>query len=95
MSTMINEIPIIDTDTHVVEPPDLWTSRVSSKWGDLVPHVEWDDDKEEEAWFTGDARGSVPSARRRWPAGTSTHRSTRADSTTPTRPRGTPHDGRR
>ena len=56
MSTMINEIPIIDTDTHVVEPPDLWTSRVSSKWGDLVPHVEWDDDKQEEAWFTGSTR---------------------------------------
>ena len=24
---------------HINEPPDLWTSRVSSKWGDLVPHV--------------------------------------------------------
>ena len=56
MSTIVNEIPIIDTDTHVVEPPDLWTSRVSSKWGDLVPHVEWDDDKQEEAWFTGRTR---------------------------------------
>src|SRR4051794_35578035 len=56
MSTTITEISIIDTDTHVVEPPDLWTSRVSSKWGDLVPHVEWDPDKQEEAWFTGDQR---------------------------------------
>ena len=30
-------------------------TRVASKWGDLVPHVEWDDDKQEEAWFTGEA----------------------------------------
>jgi len=30
----------IDTDTHVTEPPDLWTSRLSSKWGDAVPHIE-------------------------------------------------------
>ena len=43
MTTPLTTIPIIDTDTHVVEPPDLWTSRVASKWGDLVPHVEWDD----------------------------------------------------
>jgi predicted TIM-barrel fold metal-dependent hydrolase len=56
MSTAITDIPIIDTDTHVVEPPDLWTSRVASKWGDLVPHVAWDDDKQEEAWYTGRQR---------------------------------------
>jgi len=31
---------VVDVDTHLTEPPDLWTSRVSSKWGDAVPHVE-------------------------------------------------------
>ena len=56
MTTPLTTIPIIDTDTHVVEPPDLWTSRVASKWGDLVPHVEWDDAAQEEAWYTGDER---------------------------------------
>ena len=56
MSSVISEIPIIDTDTHVVEPPDLWTSRVASTWGDLVPHVRWDDGAGEEAWFVGDQR---------------------------------------
>ncbi len=30
----------IDTDTHVTEPPDTWTSRVASKWGDTIPHLE-------------------------------------------------------
>ncbi len=56
MDTLINDIPIIDTDTHVVEPPDLWTSRLSDRWGDLVPHVRWDPDKEEEAWWSGGTR---------------------------------------
>ena len=57
-----SEIPIIDTDTHVVEPPDLWTSRVSAKWGDKVPHVRWDDTAGEEAWFTSDTRLSAVGA---------------------------------
>jgi predicted TIM-barrel fold metal-dependent hydrolase len=56
MSVSITDIPIIDTDTHVVEPPDLWTSRLSSRWGDLVPHVRWDAGADEEAWFMGDTR---------------------------------------
>jgi predicted TIM-barrel fold metal-dependent hydrolase len=53
---------IVDVDSHVTEPPDLWTSRVSKKWGDLVPHVEWsdfspqNDGKGEFAWFIGDRK---------------------------------------
>jgi predicted TIM-barrel fold metal-dependent hydrolase len=48
---------VIDTDTHVIEPYDLWTSRVSgAKWGDLVPHVQWDDNLHEDAWYFGDTR---------------------------------------
>ena len=35
-----DEIKVIDVDTHVTEPYDLFTSRVSTKkWGDKVPHV--------------------------------------------------------
>jgi predicted TIM-barrel fold metal-dependent hydrolase len=30
---------IISVDDHVVEPPDLWTSRVSRSYGERVPHV--------------------------------------------------------
>ena len=68
MTTTLDTIPIIDTDTHVVEPPDLWTSRVASKWGDLVPHVEWDDAAHEEAWYTGDERlaGAARAAMAGW-----------------------------
>ncbi len=56
MSTAICDIPIIDTDTHVVEPPDLWTSRMSKKWGERVPHVRWDPTTQDEGWFSGDIR---------------------------------------
>lgn len=49
MSTLI-----IDTDTHVNEPRDLWTSRMSrQKWGDLIPEVRWIDEKDGEFWCIG------------------------------------------
>jgi predicted TIM-barrel fold metal-dependent hydrolase len=53
-------IPIVDTDTHITEPADLWTSRMSAKkWGDLIPHVRYvDDAKTEQWWFIGDKRAS-------------------------------------
>jgi len=35
-------LKVVDCDTHVVEAYDLWTSRVPSKYGDKVPHVERD-----------------------------------------------------
>src|SRR4051812_19450775 len=54
MTAGINSIPIIDTDTHVVEPPDLWTSRVASRFGDQVPHVRWSEQRGEDTWFVGD-----------------------------------------
>lgn len=31
---------LIDADSHVNEPPDLWTSRVASKYTDLCPRME-------------------------------------------------------
>jgi len=55
-TSVISRIPVVDADTHVVEPPDLWTSRMSARHGDLVPHVRWDDKADEEAWFIGDDR---------------------------------------
>lgn len=61
--TTLSDIPIIDTDTHVVEPPDLWSSRVASKWGDMIPKVRWLEDEGLEAWFSGDTRlGNCASA---------------------------------
>ena len=41
MSTEVLEIPrIISVDDHVVEPPDLWTARMSAKYRDRAPRVE-------------------------------------------------------
>jgi uncharacterized protein len=47
-------VRIIDTDTHVSEPPDLWTSRVPSKYVDLVPHVEVHPKTGHHHWRIGD-----------------------------------------
>jgi uncharacterized protein len=62
-------IDVIDTDTHLVEPPDLWTSRMASGWGDLVPHVRWDEREEEDAWFIGGQRvtSAGAAAQAGWP----------------------------
>ena len=38
--SLFTEHAVIDVDTHVTEPPDLWTSRVPNKWRDLVPRIE-------------------------------------------------------
>jgi uncharacterized protein len=32
---------VISADTHVLEPADLWTSRVEPKYRDRVPRIEW------------------------------------------------------
>ncbi len=31
---------LVDADTHVNEPPDLWTSRVAQRFRDRVPHLQ-------------------------------------------------------
>ncbi len=35
-----NRYRLVDADSHVNEPPDLWTSRVPSRFRDRVPHME-------------------------------------------------------
>jgi predicted TIM-barrel fold metal-dependent hydrolase len=47
---------VADVDSHIIEPPDLWTSRVSSKWGDLVPHVKFHQRRQEDYWYIGDRK---------------------------------------
>lgn len=55
-TSFLDDVRIIDADTHVIEPADLWTSRVARKWVDQVPQVRWDPAAEEEVWFLGDAK---------------------------------------
>jgi len=35
-----DDVRIIDADTHLTEPPDLWTARAPAKYADRVPRVE-------------------------------------------------------
>ena len=57
MNALVQQFKVIDTDTHIIEPYDLWTSRVSvKKWGDKVPHVRWDPEEQEDAWYFGDTK---------------------------------------
>jgi len=38
----LDAIPwIVDLDAHVVEPPDVWTSRLPARWRDAGPHIEY------------------------------------------------------
>jgi predicted TIM-barrel fold metal-dependent hydrolase len=47
---------VADVDSHIIEPADLWTSRVPAKWGELVPHVKFDERRGEERWYVGSKR---------------------------------------
>ena len=69
---------IIDADTHVDEPHDLWTQRMSPSWGTLVPHIRRDESTGVDHWFVGDHRlgasthstmmpGDDPDLPVRWP----------------------------
>src|SRR5262249_55963807 len=35
----ISKMKVIDVDSHVSEPGDLWTTRLPKKYGDMIPHV--------------------------------------------------------
>lgn len=49
---------IIDTDSHVLEPPDLWTSRMEEDrlTRARCPIVEWDLRNDEDCQFIGSRR---------------------------------------
>ena len=51
MSDLFDRYRVIDADSHVSEPADTWTARVSTKWGDRVPHIERQGAKD--VWFVG------------------------------------------
>ena len=36
MQSLADRMPIVDTDSHVSEPPDLWTSRLAERWRPLM-----------------------------------------------------------
>ncbi len=69
MDMIANQHRIIDVDTHVIEPYDLWTSRMSAdKYGDMIPQVRYVEEKDEDIWFFGDtaAHGGAELAMAGW-----------------------------
>ena len=40
MTDLFDRYRVIDVDTHLTEPPDVWTARMPAKVHDLVPHIE-------------------------------------------------------
>jgi predicted TIM-barrel fold metal-dependent hydrolase len=53
LDPMFAGIKIVDTDTHITEAPDLFTSRAPAKFRDKVPYVKCDPDGVER-WYVGD-----------------------------------------
>src|ERR1700722_6852980 len=47
---------LIDTDSHLCEPPDLWTSRMPSKWHDVQPRVITDERAGIDRWVIGNRK---------------------------------------
>jgi predicted TIM-barrel fold metal-dependent hydrolase len=66
---LADQIQVIDTDSHVTEPPDLWTSRVGKELLEFAPRVLHDDRANFDRWWIGDKRlgGVAASATAGWP----------------------------
>jgi hypothetical protein len=53
------EAPVISSDSHVVEPPNLWTERMDKKtWGDRNPHLKIGD-KTDQWIVNGQSLGAI------------------------------------
>lgn len=50
---------VIDCDTHITEPGDVWTARLPAKFRDDAPHIVRDDDGRD-SWRFGTAQRVVP-----------------------------------
>jgi len=61
---------VIDCDTHITEPPDLFTSRLPEKWQEQAPRIHRNPDTGLEMWTVGDGGPITPvghSAVAGWP----------------------------
>ena len=52
-------IRVIDADTHLTEPVDLWTARIPARFRDRAPRVALDDTTGAWRWQIGDRWGSM------------------------------------
>ncbi len=51
---------VIDVDTHITEPGDLWTSRLPARYKDQAPHIVRDPETGIETWRIGETQGFLP-----------------------------------
>jgi predicted TIM-barrel fold metal-dependent hydrolase len=51
---------VIDVDTHITEPGDLWTSRVPAKLRERAPRLVRNPENQWDVWQVGDASPIVP-----------------------------------
>jgi predicted TIM-barrel fold metal-dependent hydrolase len=65
---LADEIRVIDADSHVTEPPDLWTSRLGKELLDYSPRVLYDERRSFDRWWIGRKRlgGVAASAYAGW-----------------------------
>lgn len=57
MTSVVNELasfPIVDADTHILEPADIWSSRLPSKYADVMPRVELYPESGHHHWRIGE-----------------------------------------
>jgi predicted TIM-barrel fold metal-dependent hydrolase len=47
-------VPVVDADSHLTEPPDLWTQRLPSKWASVAPRVVADEATGIDRWVIGE-----------------------------------------
>jgi predicted TIM-barrel fold metal-dependent hydrolase len=64
----VSAVPLIDCDSHVTEPPDLWSRFLPAKWRGQAPRAEWSDLFEEDTWRVGgdELRGVYEFAQAGW-----------------------------
>jgi predicted TIM-barrel fold metal-dependent hydrolase len=51
---------VIDVDTHITEPADLWTSRLPQRFQDRAPHIVRNPDTGIETWQIGEGQSFLP-----------------------------------
>jgi uncharacterized protein len=51
---------VIDCDTHITEPGDVWTSRVPARYRDRAPRIVRNPDTDRDVWQVGDGHPLIP-----------------------------------
>jgi predicted TIM-barrel fold metal-dependent hydrolase len=57
-SDLFDRFQVIDVDSHLTEPPDVWTARVPASKRDAVPHIERIDGQD--TWYANGERLGAP-----------------------------------